>query len=137
MTVGGKKAQKIGQGFAIASAVIDGQTAAVSAYMHGTKIGGPVVGSIFAAASVVKTAGMIASIKSGSKSSSGGGGGVPSLPTSAESSGGGSSENLPESRNISINLTGEGLMSTEQVRDLIGQINEATNDGVQLITTGA
>ena len=150
MAIGGKKAQKVAQGFAIASAVIDGQTAAVSAYMHGTKIGGPVLGGVFAAASVVKTAGMIASIKSGSKSSSGGGGGVPNV--SSGGSGGGVSNvssssnssitgsngaaNIPETRNISINLTGEGLMSTDQVRDLIGQINEATNDGVQLITNG-
>ena len=137
MTVGGKRAQKIGQGFAIASAVIDGQTAAVSAYMHGTKVGGPVVGAIFAAASVAKTASMISSIKSGGKSSSGAGG-APNLPSSstqsASSGGGGNSQS---SRNISINLAGEGLMSTQQVRDLIGQINEQTGDGVQLITNGS
>lgn len=138
MTVGGKRAQKIGQGFAIASAVIDGQTAAVSAYMHGTKVGGPVVGAIFAAASVAKTASMISSIKSGGKSSSGAGGApnLPSSSTQSASSGGGDSTQA-SSRNISINLAGEGLMSTSQVRELIGQINEATGDGVQLITSGS
>ena len=80
--------------------------------------------------------GTIRSSKPGSGSTpsvTGGGGGA----SSGRSSGGGnSSGNAPESRNISINLQGGGLMSTDQVRELIGQINESVGDGVQLITNG-
>lgn len=79
------------------------------------------------------------------KSSKPGGGATPSstggsraaASSQAASSGGGQQNNTPESRNISINLSGGGLMSTDQVRELIGQINEQTGDGVQLITNGA
>ena len=39
-------------------------------------------------------------------------------------------------RRIDINIVGEGLMSTDQVRDLIGQINEETGNGVALATGG-
>ena len=93
------------------------------------------------AAVAAQGATLIGTIKSakpgggGKTPSASGGGRVPSLPSSSSSSGGGnSSDNAPESRNISINLQGGGLMSTDQVRELIGQINEATGDGVQLIT---
>ena len=94
----------------------------------------------FAAQVAAQGAGLISTIRSTNPS---GGGKAPTINASggsaggtSSSAGGGSSDNAPESRRISINLTGEGLMSTDQVRELIGQINEATNDGVQLITTG-
>jgi hypothetical protein len=78
------------------------------------------------------------------KSSKPGGGGAPSVTgggggSSSVSSGGGGGQasNAPETRNISVNLVGEGLMSTDQVRALIGQINESVGDGVELMTNGA
>ena len=135
-----KKAQKLLRAAAIVNAVISGQEAAVHSFNAGAKIGGPVVGAAFAALSIANTAGMIMKIKSSGSSSSGSGSGSVggSLPITAPTSGSASnsSANIPESRNISINLTGGGLMSTDQVRELIGQINEQTGDGVQLITNG-
>jgi len=140
LTLGGKKANKIQKTLAIASAVVSGGVAAVDAFKAGMSIGGPfapIAAASYAAASIAQTSNMISSIRSGSKpSAGGGGGGGASASTSGGGGGGGQSDNAPESRNISINLTGEGLMSTDQVRALIGQINESVGDGVQLITSG-
>ena len=93
------------------------------------------------AAVAAQGASLIGAIKSskpgsGAKPSVTGAGGSASPAASGSGGGSTSSENAPESRNISINLTGEGLMSTDQVRALIGQINESVGDGVQLITSG-
>jgi hypothetical protein len=142
MSVGGKKTEKIQKALAITSAGINGYESAVAAWKAGMSVGGPAApafAAAYAGASLVKTAGLIAGIKSGGKGSSGGGGGgIPSVGSggAAASSGGGSSSNTPESRQISINMSGGGLMSTDQVRELIGQINESVGDGVQLITSG-
>ena len=142
LSLGGKKAQKIQKNLAIVNAVIKGKEAAVAAWSAGMATGGPfapAVAATYAAASIAQTAGMINSIKAGGKSmggSSAGGGGARGASAGGSAGGSSSSENVPESRNISINLTGEGLMSTDQVRALIGQINESVGDGVQLITSG-
>jgi hypothetical protein len=141
--LGGKKAQKIQKGLAIVSAVIKGKEAAVSAFSAGMSIGGPwapIAAASYAAASIAQTAGMISSIKSGGKSMggmSGGSGGGAGGGGGRSSGGGGSTSTAPETRNISVNLVGEGLMSTDQVRALIGQINESVGDGVELMTNGA
>ena len=136
---GGKKAQKVSKALAVAGAIVSGGQAAIAAWRSGMETPGPwapVVAASYAAASIAKTTSMISSIRSGGKVSSPGRISAPSTPSSRAGGSGSQQDNLPESRNISINLTGEGLMSTDQVRDLISQINEATNDGVQLITTG-
>lgn len=138
LTIGGNKNNKIQKKLAIAGAIVSGGAAAVDAYAAGASVGGPfalITGAAYAAASIATTAGMIANIKSGGKASAGGGR-TPSIQSSG-GGGGVSSDGYNKqasSRNISINLQGEGLMSTSQVRELIGQINEATGDGVQLIT---
>jgi len=137
-----KKAQKAMQGVAIVNAVIKGKEAAVSAWAAGMSTGGPfapVVAAAYTAASVARTASMISSIKSGGKSqgSSGGGGAVP---TGGQSSSGGGQQQQQESsspRNISINLQGGSFLGVDQVRELIGQINDQVGDGVELNFTGA
>lgn len=139
LSVGGKKASKIQKAIAITNAVIKGKEAAVAAWQAGMSTGGPwapVVAAAYTAASIAKTASMISSIKGGGKSMSGmsGGGGGSAIgrsPSSAPAGSGGSGgRNSP--REISISMMGQGMFSTEQVRELIGQINQQVGDGVEL-----
>ena len=133
-----KKAQKLLKAAAIVNAVIAGQEAAVHSYNAGAKLGGPIVGAAFAALSIANTAGMIMKIKSGGSASRGSGGGGASVPES------GGSQRAPapvaqipvaqSSRTIDINLPSTGLLSVDQVRGLMEQINEQVGDGVQLNT---
>ena len=133
-----KKAQKIVKAVAIVNAVIAGQEAAVHSYNAGAKIGGPYVGAAFAALSIANTAGMIMKIKSGGTATSGSGGGGSSVGIGGSQ--GASSQQSPPptppqlSRTIDINLPSTGLLSIDQVRGLMEQINEQVGDGVQLNT---
>lgn len=140
---GSKKAQKLLQGVAVAQAVVSGYGAAVEAWKAGMSTGGPWVAAAYAAASVAKTAGMISQMKSSGSSMASSGGGTPS--TSGGSSAGGSTmqQAAPQqaqisapqvSRTIDINLPSTGLLSVDQVRELMEQINEQVGDGVQLNT---
>ena len=86
-------------------------------------------------------AGIAASAIGGRSGASTGGGGSSSFSGSGSFSGGissaGGSAQAPQaSRNISINLTGGSLFSADQVRELIGQINEQVGDGVTINTGG-
>ena len=141
ISIGGKKSIKAQEKIAILSALIKGKEAAVSAWSAGMSVGGPyapLVAASYTAASLVKTAGLIKSIKSRSSSSGGGsGGGSSRIPSGGGGSGGTSSggqSKVQSPRNITINMTGSGLLSTDQVRELIGQINEQAGDGVTIIT---
>ena len=84
---------------------------------------------------------MISSIKGGGSASSGGGG-TPSIG-GGSASGGGAQQAAPQqaqlaapqaSRTIDVNLPSAGLLSIDQVRELMEQINEQVGDGVQLNT---
>jgi len=87
---GNKKLFKIGQAASLANALVSGYEAATDAWAKGMKIGGPPVAAAFAGASMIKTAGLIASIKSvnssggGSGGSIGGGGGAAPAAASAQ-----------------------------------------------------
>ena len=140
---GSKKAQKLLQGVAVAQAVVSGYGAAVEAWKAGMSTGGPWVAAAYTAASVAKTAGMISQMKSSGSSMASSGGGTPS--TSGGGSAGGSTmqQAAPQqaqisapqvSRTIDINLPSTGLLSVDQVRELMEQINEQVGDGVQLNT---
>ena len=52
----------IQKAIALASAVVEGHAATLSAYAHGTKIGGPVLGAVFAGVAAAATAAQIAGI---------------------------------------------------------------------------
>lgn len=139
VSVGGKKANKLQQGLAIANAVIHGKEAAVAAWSAGMSVGGPwapLVAAAYTAASIARTASMISSIKSGGSSMSGmGGKGAGVSPGDAKGAGesnGGGGGGQQGAKNIEIRLTGAGLFSTDQVRELIGQINQQVGDGVKL-----
>lgn len=140
VSIGGKKAHKLQQKLAIANAVIHGKEAAVSAWNAGMSVGGPwapLVAAAYTAASIARTASMISSIKSGGSSMSGmggrGGGMSPGdVKGATESSGQQGGTGQQGARTIEIRLTGAGLFSTDQVRELIGQINQQVGDGVKL-----
>jgi hypothetical protein len=122
---------------AIASATIKAYEAISGAYAFGAKIGGPPVGAAFAAAAGAFQFAQLRAIASqqfsGAKGSAGapapsavGGitpGGTPGATAAGAAFGGG--------QVVSINLTGE-IFGRDQVRDLIGQINEAISDGAVL-----
>src|SRR5690606_18911282 len=67
-----KKMFAIGKAAAMAQAIVDGWSAATSAYKKGVEIGGPPVGAAFAAMSIARTGAMLAQIRA---TQIGGGGG--------------------------------------------------------------
>jgi hypothetical protein len=138
MNTGSKKAFKIGKAAAIANASIKGVSSAVAAWDAGMSTGGPwapVVAAAYAGASLAKTGAMISTISSQSF-------GAPSSPTSFSgglptvNTSGAATQQAPN--NVSIDIVGsEGAtFSRDAVIGLIGQINDATSDGVTLNTGG-
>lgn len=137
---GSKKAQKVMQAAAVIRAVIAGKEAAVNAWNAGMATGGPwapAVAAAYATASLAKTGSLIQSIKAGgsSQGSAGGGGQAPATaggsPPSAQG-GQGSTGGQSQSRRITLSVVGEGLLSTEQVRGLMDQINDEIAGGATL-----
>jgi len=141
MSSGGKRMTKLQENIAVTNAGIKGIQAAVDAWQAGMSVGGPwapAVAAAYMTASLIKTGSLISQIKSGGKGGGGGGGGIPSVNRGGSVPGGtpagaGGGSQAPQNRRIDINLVGEGLLSTDQVRELIGQINDQVGDGVDLI----
>lgn len=79
-----KKMFAIGKAAAMAQAIVDGWSAATSAYKKGVEIGGPPVGAAFAAMSIARTGAMLAQIRAtqigGGGSMAGGGGAGAAAP---------------------------------------------------------
>ncbi|MCP5073124.1 MAG: hypothetical protein GY947_07495 [Rhodobacteraceae bacterium] len=122
-----KKMFAIGKAAAVAESVVSGYQAAVDAWRHGMKIGGPPMAAAFTAASLAKTGALIASIKSqqpngggGGGYSGGGGGGTSAAPASTQDA------------YFNVSLVGEGNIGRGSIRDLIEQINDAIDDGAVL-----
>ena len=141
LSVGGKKAQKIAQKLAVARAIVSGGEAAVHAWDAGMLAGAgtpyaPLIAAAYTAVSLAKTGAMISSLRSSGKVSSSGGGAAPSIPSASSSSSSSSQSQQSSSRNIQIGITGGSMFGAEQIRELIGQINEQVGDGVTLATTG-
>jgi hypothetical protein len=83
MQTGNDKLFKIGQAAAIAQAIVDGYSAATSAWAKGMAAGGPPLAAAYTAASLAKTGSLISGIR-GAGSSGGGGalaGAGPSAPS--------------------------------------------------------
>lgn len=126
MSTSNKKLFKIGQAAAIAQATVDGYSAAVSAWQKGMKIGGPGMAAAFTAASLARTGALIAGIASQSASGGGGGG---------ASAGGGATAQAAtpqKSAEFNVQLVGGDQYGSKQIRDLIGSINKAIEDGAVL-----
>lgn len=137
LSTGGAKSQKIAKKLAIAKAVISGGQAAVDAWKAGMATGGPfapAVAAAYTAASLARTAGMIRSIK-GNSTPSAGGRSLPQAstptPPSADNQQGQSA-----TRNVNISLVGGSLFTSDNVRELIGLLNDEIGDGVNLGVSG-
>lgn len=112
MQTEGKKAFEYSKKLSIASAALSGIEAAVSSYAAGAKIGGPILGSAFAAASVLATTAMIQQIKSQSFNSSSGVS-VPGHP-------------LPQSPSDSSNGSLSGQGASAPLQPIIVQLSDKT-----------
>lgn len=138
MNTGSKKMFAIGKAAAVAQALIAGKEAVVNSYNAGSRIGGPPVGAAFAATAAVATAAQINQIRSQSF----GGGSNPTtfsggLPAVRTVDAGQSAGPVNPSQRVDINITGSGnTFTAEQVRELIGQINDQLGDGVNLAFGG-
>jgi hypothetical protein len=122
---------EVGKIAAIAQTVLDTIVSASSSFRFGAAIGGPVVGAAFAAAATAAGFVRLQQIKSttfGSSSGGAGGGGGGRNPGAQ----GGGEQAAPQiNRQINVSLNGDRFSQT-QVRALIGQINEATDDNTTL-----
>jgi len=132
-----KKVQGLMKTVAIAQALIKGKQAAVDAWQAGMSTGtpwAPIVAAAYTAASIANTGSMIAGIRSSGSSSSSPSASLPSVPTGGTVPGGstGQPAAAQQPQAISVNILGEGLLSTDQVRGLMGQINDQLGDGLQL-----
>lgn len=123
------------KGLSIASATLSGLESIVHSYNFGTSLGGPALGATLAGIAAATTAAQIAQISA--QEFKKGGGGAPAVaagPTGgapAPGPGGGAGGGVGPSRTVNISLVGQ-THGTQQVRELIEQINEALDDGARL-----
>jgi hypothetical protein len=128
----------INKAASLANAVMSGYESIQNAYAFGSRFGGPAGGAAMAAIAAAATAAQIKGIAS--QQFNGGNTTAPSVaastpagavPVAAVGSGGGGGGSMGAGQVVTINLTGE-IFGREQVRGLIGQINEAISDGAVL-----
>ena len=120
----------------IAQALLSVPSTTIAAYEAGTKIGGPPVGALYAAAALATQLGNLRQLQSMTYGGKSGGGGSGGGSVGGGSSGGGQSQPVTE-RFVNINLMGndDTMFSKAAVRSLIERINEETKDGAVLRVT--
>lgn len=121
-----KKLFAVGKAAAIAQAVVDGWSSAVSAWDKGMKVGGPPVAAAFTAMSLARTGAMIASLQSASSSGSGGSGG-----SSASSSAASTAATVSPTQIANYRITGD-VIGRQTGEELVSSINAAIKDGYQI-----
>jgi len=127
MSSGNKKLHKVGQAAALAKAILEGYSAASSAWEKGMASGGPAVAAAYTAASLAKTASLISSIKSSGSSASGG----VSAGGTAEAGGAAAA---PAARQVDINIAGGGeFIPRSAVLRLMEEINSASDENGVMI----
>jgi len=122
---GNKKLFKIGQAASLANALVSGYEAATDAWAKGMKIGGPAVAAAFTGASLIKTAGLIASIKSVNSS---GGGSTASAPTGSTST----TSTVNEYRTANISFQGGFAPTADTISTIAKGLNDWLGDGGNL-----
>lgn len=126
-----RKMFEVGKAAAIAQVAVDTPKAAMSAYsaMAGIPYIGPILGAAAAAAAIATGVSQINQIKGQSFGGGSGGGG------GAIDGGGGAAgaepQEVVQTTNFDVTLQGDNF-SGEQVRGLIGAINDETDDNVKL-----
>lgn len=125
--------------YKISEALINAQSAILGAYAFGAKIGGPPLGAAFGAAAAAATAINVAAIASQSFGSGGTSSGAPSAGAIPDVDTGTvddiAAANDEPSRTLTINVEGVGddeLLSRDQLRQIIDEINEAEFSNVQI-----
>lgn len=120
----------------IAQALLSVPSTTIAAYEAGTKVGGPPVGALYAAAALATQLGNLRQLQSITYGGKSGGGGAGGGSVGGGSSGGGQSQPVTE-RFVNINLMGndDTMFSKAAVRSLIERINEETKDGAVLRVT--
>lgn len=121
-----KKLFAVGKAAAIAQAVVDGWSSAVSAWDKGMKVGGPPVAAAFTAMSLARTGAMIASLQSASSSGSGGSGG-----SSASSAAASTAATVSPTQIANYRITGD-VIGRQTGAELVSSINAAIKDGYQI-----
>ena len=128
-----RKMFEIGKAARIAEVIATTPKAAMDAYsaMASIPYVGPALGAAAAASAIAYGAQQVQQIQSTQFRGGGGGGGGagPSVPDAGSAEGGG--QEVVQTTNFDVTLQGDSF-SNDQVRGLIGQINEATDDGVKL-----
>ncbi|HEY0276299.1 MAG TPA: hypothetical protein VGC31_09560 [Paenirhodobacter sp.] len=120
MDSGNKKLFAIGKASAIAQAVVEGYSAAVTAWDKGMKVGGPPTAAAFTAMSLARTGAMIASLKSTSY-----GGGSSGSSSSSSSSTTSAATQAP----LEVRLTGDGsAVGWNDLGTLLTKLNEEAGD---------
>ncbi len=112
----------------IAEAVISGYNSILNSYEEGTKWGGPILGTVFAAAAAAFTAAKIASIAAtnpGTSSMGGGGASAPSIPNPNSLRGG---EAEGGKGNITINVYGSIVDHGKFAREILPALEDAYSD---------
>jgi len=105
-----------------AEAVIDGYTAAVSAWRHGMKNGGPVLAAVQTAGSLARTGALISQIQSSGKGGAGGG-----------SVGAASAAAAPRpTQNVVIDMINASPSQVSGIQNLVDMMTEATRQGYDL-----
>ena len=128
-----RKMFEVGKAAAMAQVLIDTPKAAMSAYsaMAGIPVVGPALGAAAAAAAIATGMGQLQQIKSASFGGSGGGGGGSVEGGGAAGGAASEPQEIVQTTNFDVTLQGDSF-SGDQIRGLIGQINEATEDNVKL-----
>lgn len=118
-----KKIFRIGQAAALAEAIVNGYSAASSAWAKGMAAGGPPLAAAFLAGSVAKTGALIASIASASPSGSGAAG-----ASGAAAAGGATAVPQPVERRVAeFQFTGGNVLDP---RAIVDAMNEAYDQGI-------
>lgn len=116
---------EVGKTAAIAQSIINGHSAAVDAYEKGEHIGGPPLGYAFMAAAIAATSVHIQALRAQQFGRNDSGGNATAAAATETTT-------LQQSVTIAIPEASSGGYSRDQVVDLIGEINNAVGDGVEL-----
>ena len=131
-----RKMFEIGKASAIAQVALETPKAAMSAFtsMQGIPYVGPVLGAMAAASAVAYGLQQMSAIQGQSFGGGGGGGGGAPSGVSADSAGaGGEAAPVRNVTEATINVTGDGFVSADQVRGLAASLREFQADGGELV----
>lgn len=130
----GNKQFAIFKAISVATALVKGYEAVVSAYAAGSKIGGPAVGTAFAAIAAAGVAAHIAKLVATNPGSGGGGGAVTAGGGGGDAGAAASASQAQASPQQSLFLTVQGnFFGREQVRELAGKLIDFQNDGGKVV----